>query len=260
MSGEWGGLFLQVVVTIAVVLGLIAALYWVARRYSAGALGRLGRGRVPRLAVVDAAAVDGRRQLVLVRRDNVEHLILIGGPSDVIVEQGIQRRRRQPGEQPGTSADAATPPQPENPPIPFPQPARSAAANTQIFSAPARRVASAQSLFAAPRSEESESARTESALAATSEPAAATMAYPQQAEAVAGRASFGTATAPAAVPTPFAPPPRAETHTPSPQGGAMADLPSPVSEAPGDETAAKVNDLEREMARLLGEITAGKRP
>ena len=49
------------------------------------------RGRQPRLAVIDAAAVDGRRQLVIIRRDNVEHLLMIGGPSDVVVEQNIVR-------------------------------------------------------------------------------------------------------------------------------------------------------------------------
>src|SRR5690606_20323006 len=59
-----------------------------------GGLGRIGRGRVPRLALVDAMPVDGRRRLVLVRRDNVEHLLIIGGPADVVVEAGIQRQRR----------------------------------------------------------------------------------------------------------------------------------------------------------------------
>src|SRR5439155_391738 len=49
------------------------------------------RGRMPRLAVIDAAAVDGRRRLVLVRRDNVEHLLMIGGPSDIVVEPNIVR-------------------------------------------------------------------------------------------------------------------------------------------------------------------------
>ena len=34
-----------------------------------------------------------RRKLVLVRRDNVEHLILIGGPTDVVVEPSIVRQR-----------------------------------------------------------------------------------------------------------------------------------------------------------------------
>jgi hypothetical protein len=40
---------------------------------------------------VDAFSLDGQRQLVLVRRDNVEHLIMIGGPNDVLVESQINR-------------------------------------------------------------------------------------------------------------------------------------------------------------------------
>ena len=49
------------------------------------------RNRQPRLAVIDAASVDGRRRLVLIRRDNVEHLLMIGGPTDVVVETNIVR-------------------------------------------------------------------------------------------------------------------------------------------------------------------------
>ncbi len=45
---------------------------------------------VKRLDVVDQATVDGRRRLVLVRRDDVEHLIMTGGPVDVVIETGIQ--------------------------------------------------------------------------------------------------------------------------------------------------------------------------
>jgi len=44
-----------------------------------------------RLAVVDAAAVDGQRRLVLIRRDNVEHLLMIGGRADIVVEPNIVR-------------------------------------------------------------------------------------------------------------------------------------------------------------------------
>ncbi len=50
-----------------------------------------GRTRQPRLGLVDAFSLDGQRQLVLVRRDNVEHLIMIGGPNDVLVESQINR-------------------------------------------------------------------------------------------------------------------------------------------------------------------------
>ncbi len=50
-----------------------------------------GRARQPRLGIVDAYDLDRQRQLVLVRRDNVEHLIMIGGPTDVVVESSIVR-------------------------------------------------------------------------------------------------------------------------------------------------------------------------
>ena len=43
-----------------------------------------------RLDVVDQASVDGRRRLVLVRRDDVEHLIMTGGPVDVVIETNIE--------------------------------------------------------------------------------------------------------------------------------------------------------------------------
>ena len=75
-----------------IVLGLIGATAWAVRRFGAGRLGGAGtRGRQPRLAVVDYASVDSRRRLILVRRDNIEHLVLIGGPTDVVVEANIVR-------------------------------------------------------------------------------------------------------------------------------------------------------------------------
>src|SRR5690242_1114644 len=74
------------------VLALIGVVFWLLRRFAGNRLGTTAnRGRMPRLAVIDAAAVDGRRRLVLVRRDNVEHLLMIGGPSDIVVETNIVR-------------------------------------------------------------------------------------------------------------------------------------------------------------------------
>jgi flagellar biogenesis protein FliO len=75
-----------------VVLALIGLAAWLVRRFAGNRLGaNANRGRMPRLAVIDAAAVDGRRRLVLVRRDNIEHLLMIGGPTDIVVEQNIVR-------------------------------------------------------------------------------------------------------------------------------------------------------------------------
>jgi hypothetical protein len=78
-------------VAFLIVLGLIGAIAWVVRRFGSGRLGSGTRGRQPRLAVIDYASVDGRRRLILVRRDNVEHLLMIGGPSDIVVEPNIVR-------------------------------------------------------------------------------------------------------------------------------------------------------------------------
>jgi hypothetical protein len=81
------------VVAFVLVLGLIGAgaLLW-RRFFGTGPLSPLGpRGRQPRLAVIDAAAVDARRRLILIKRDNIEHLLMIGGPTDIVVETNIGR-------------------------------------------------------------------------------------------------------------------------------------------------------------------------
>jgi hypothetical protein len=102
-------------IAFAVVLALIGITAWLVRRFGANRLGAAGRGgRQPRLAVIDAATVDGRRRLVLIRRDNVEHLLMIGGPSDLVVEPNIVRAAgnrdvaREPGRvEPAPRATAA---------------------------------------------------------------------------------------------------------------------------------------------------------
>src|SRR5438132_779552 len=95
-EGQYGMRFLFAFI---VVLGLIALTTWLVRRFGGDRLGAAaGRGRQPRLAVIDAAAVDGRRRLILIRRDNVEHLLMIGGPTDVVVEANIVRAAAAPRE------------------------------------------------------------------------------------------------------------------------------------------------------------------
>jgi flagellar protein FliO/FliZ len=74
------------------VLCVLFAFLWALRRFGTGQLGGAGtRGRQHRLSVLEWAKVDNRRFLCLVRRDNVEHLLIIGGPTDVVVEANIVR-------------------------------------------------------------------------------------------------------------------------------------------------------------------------
>jgi len=82
----------KILLLLVVVLGVLALAFWLLRRFGGGRLGSAAtRGRQPRLAMIDQAAIDNRRRLVLIRRDNVEHLLIIGGPTDVVIEQNIVR-------------------------------------------------------------------------------------------------------------------------------------------------------------------------
>jgi flagellar protein FliO/FliZ len=131
MFGDTGATIAQFVITLVVVLLVILLVFWLIRMFTNGNLGAgQTRGRQPRLAVLDALPLDQRRRLILVRRDNVEHLILIGGPSDVVVEPGIQRaqqqtRRLEPIRQEPLRQDEPRPEaQRPEPPRPAPAPAR----------------------------------------------------------------------------------------------------------------------------------------
>lgn len=108
----------QFFLAFVIVLGLIGATAWAVRRFGTGALGSPHlRGRQPRLAVLEHTLVEGRRRLYLVRRDNVEHLLLIGGPTDIVVEPNIVRATAAARE-----STVARPPAPEALPRAIPLP------------------------------------------------------------------------------------------------------------------------------------------
>ena len=115
---------LGIVVAVFLVMALIGVLAWLVRVFRSERTGAAGRAaRQHRLAVIDAAAVDGRRRLVIIRRDNVEHLLMIGGPTDIVVEPNIVRAQalaRPPAsaEQLEAALDALTPSRLQQEPVP----------------------------------------------------------------------------------------------------------------------------------------------
>lgn len=81
-------------IAFAIIFMLLALFALVLRRLTGAKLtlsGDRGRARQPRLGIVDVYDLDRHRQLILLRRDNVEHLLLVGGPNDVVVETNIVR-------------------------------------------------------------------------------------------------------------------------------------------------------------------------
>jgi Flagellar biosynthesis protein, FliO len=74
------------------IIGL--ALLWIEFLDFTGVLRRRSRGGAAsrsKLAVIEVAMIDQSRRLLLVRRDQTEHLVVVGGPNDVVLESRIIR-------------------------------------------------------------------------------------------------------------------------------------------------------------------------
>ncbi len=81
--------YLRFLLALLFVLALIGACAWAAKRFGLGNRLPATRGRNARLGIVEATALDARRKLVLVRRDDVEHLIILGPTGETLVESRI---------------------------------------------------------------------------------------------------------------------------------------------------------------------------
>jgi hypothetical protein len=84
------GVIYIITITLLIALGCLA--FWIVQQSMGGARPAIFQRKPRRTGVVEATSVDSRRRLVLVRRDNVEHLIMTGGPVDVVIETGIPAR------------------------------------------------------------------------------------------------------------------------------------------------------------------------
>lgn len=85
---DFGTSTMQFILALVFVLALIGVLAAVARRMGLG-YGPAVRGGRRRLAVSEVVALDGKRKLVLVRRDTTEHLVILGPNSETLIEGAI---------------------------------------------------------------------------------------------------------------------------------------------------------------------------
>jgi flagellar protein FliO/FliZ len=79
--------YFRFILVLVFVLGLVLALGWVLKRSGIGGQAIAGKGK--RLGVVETTFLGPKHRLVLVRRDTVEHLVLIGPNYASVVENGI---------------------------------------------------------------------------------------------------------------------------------------------------------------------------
>lgn len=82
--------YLRFVAALVLVLGLIGAMAWVAKRFGLMPRATLpARGRGRRLQVVEVATIDARHRLLLIRREQTEHLLMLGQTGDLLIERNI---------------------------------------------------------------------------------------------------------------------------------------------------------------------------
>lgn len=97
-------------VLLLIVLVLVfMALVWLFKRLTGPRSASGVRSKKARLALTDAARVDDGRSVILLRRDDVEHLLLIGGPNDLVIESNIHRLSETTQKTPTAAASAAAP-------------------------------------------------------------------------------------------------------------------------------------------------------
>jgi flagellar protein FliO/FliZ len=78
------------VASLAFILGLIGLCAYVAKRMGLATGGIAATGTQKRLSIVEVKVVDAKHRLILMRRDDREHLILLGGENDLLIESGIE--------------------------------------------------------------------------------------------------------------------------------------------------------------------------
>ncbi|RUT99315.1 hypothetical protein EOD23_25325 [Mesorhizobium sp. USDA-HM6] len=211
-----------------ILLVVVLLVIKVVRNLTFGTFVAGGRNRKTRLAVMDATAVDSHRRLVLVRRDDIEHLILIGGPTDVVVERDIRLAApRRPALTGDSGQQHAAAPRPRAP-QPAPAPARQ---SPPPAPAPTAEPAPPRTVSSAPKP------------VAPSQPTAKVMPLP----------AYGTNGS-----VRHAPPPSNDSIDDT----LMHELEASLDESPPKPASSKLAakpSLDDEMTKLLGELASHKR-
>ncbi|VAW04658.1 hypothetical protein MNBD_ALPHA01-554 [hydrothermal vent metagenome] len=84
--------YFQFILALFFVLGLILLIAYGAKKF--GMMARItinsAKSKERRLNIVEILPVDARRKLMLIRRDDVEHLIMLSAERDIVIERDIK--------------------------------------------------------------------------------------------------------------------------------------------------------------------------
>ena len=115
LLGGSGNTIVSSALALGAVIVLIVLGLWVLKFFMRTGVAMRPQGR--RVQVVEQVQVDAKRQLLVIRRDNVEHLVMTGGPQDLVIESGIPAADKPalPGRRPPLSQVTEEPARPAAP-------------------------------------------------------------------------------------------------------------------------------------------------
>ena len=99
--------FTTIVIILLVILLLVAAIL-VFKSFNSRVRGRKGS----RLGISEYYELDATRRLVLLRRDDMEHLVILGGAQDIVIESGIPTAQALQPQIPQSEPPMRAPPRP----------------------------------------------------------------------------------------------------------------------------------------------------
>ena len=88
---EWSALpdLVRVFAALAFIVALMGGLAWVMKKLGLSDVANAPSPKKKRLKIIEALPLDSRRRLVLVQRDEKQHLVILGPNSETVVEQNI---------------------------------------------------------------------------------------------------------------------------------------------------------------------------
>lgn len=86
----------KLIAALVFVVSLMGGLALVLKRLGLSGAAPASQGKEKRLKVIESLALDPRRRLLIIQRDNAQHLILLGGSGETVIETGIKPKDNKP--------------------------------------------------------------------------------------------------------------------------------------------------------------------
>ncbi len=81
--------YFRFILALGIVIGLILLCAVFLRRIKSANL-YFSRNNNRRIEIIDNISIDAKRRLILIKRDDIEHLVILGATSDILIEQNIK--------------------------------------------------------------------------------------------------------------------------------------------------------------------------